>query len=310
MKFFIGLTLLTSSLLANAVSINPERTITPFVEIFSTANNKISDSEMQVSVSTYTKTGDIIKGKGKLNMPMPDYVNALKLSRAVFQMTPHQQPKGHSDVSGDKMVFDGTAFHIGENLVLTNQHVLSPDRTNTTECKDFQLKANETGKNIEFYPCKKVHYCNSKLDVCLIEMSPRKICLNSFCTKKKYVEMKSGEALKLKKDTTIPYTEAYQTLLSCIGNTMGKGIHFSQGRGADALGDLIYFYAPLRSGNSGGPVIGEDNLVWGVVRQESKKKVASDAFNVALSSTKVISLMQEQLTDLVVLEKFNKAIQE
>jgi hypothetical protein len=45
---------------------------------------------------------------------------------------------------GSLMAYMGTAFHIGENLVLTNHHVLSPDRSNTQECGGLKLYANES----------------------------------------------------------------------------------------------------------------------------------------------------------------------
>lgn len=304
MKLLLLIGFLSLQATADVGSINPPRVITPLVQIFSPLNVKIDETKMQVRVSSYNKRGVILKGKGTLEMSMPDYNKALTQSKAVYEMgLSKSYLMGHPEVKS----YFGTAFHIGENLVLTNHHVLSPERYNTTECRGFSLSQNDPNS---YYPCKKVHYCNAEHDVCLIEMGPKKNCLNGTCTKYISVEMKEGEALKLKENPKLnfDYAKAYRAVLTAIGNTMGFGIHYSQGHGIGMTTDFFVFYAPLRSGNSGGPLIGEDGLAWGVVRSESDKKVNVEAFNVATSMNRVISLIREQVTDAKTLENFNKAV--
>lgn len=300
MKTFLLLALISVQSFAGIDSIVPEKIVTPFVDIFSSSNKKISDEKMEVRVSTYNSKGELSKGKSKIEMPMADYLKARQQASAVFRMIPDS-----SSIPDGEMLYQGTAFHIGDNLVLTNQHVLSPDRTNKTECGGFQLHGNNSD---DVFSCKKVHYCNVEHDICLIEMNPAKRCLNFTCSKKEHAELKTGPSLKLKALPEMKAETMDKVVMTCIGNTLALGIHFSQGSGIRINGDRTYFFAPLRTGNSGGPLIGEDGLVWGVVKLESHLKVGPDAYNIAASMDKVIELVREQVTDKEVLKKFESAI--
>lgn len=301
MRTLLLFALISATVEAGVDSIIPEKIVTPFVDIFNTKNKIINEQKVEVKVSNYNKNGELSKASDKLEMSTADYARAVNLSSAVYRMIPSS-----ASVGEDGMTYQGTAFHIGDNLVLTNQHVLSPDRSNATECGGFQLHDNASSA---VFSCKKVHYCNVEHDVCLIEMNSAKVCQNLFCSKSKIVELKNGAAIKLKANPEMEVDSMDAKVMTCIGNTMGLGIHYSQGRGLRISGDRVYFFAPLRTGNSGGPLVGEDNLAWGVVKLESQLKVGADAYNIAASMDKVIALMQEQVIDQDALKKFNSAIQ-
>jgi hypothetical protein len=289
---------------AGGDSINPERLITPLLDIFSIKNRQLPGDNFEVRVSEYDKYGDIRRGKKTHIMTKRNYEKAKLQSSAVFEMIPEE---GHQS-NGSEDVHLGTAFHIGENLVLTNHHVLSPDRSNLNQCDRFALHTSDRKWK---FSCKKVHHCDEELDVCLVEMRPARQCLNFFCTKEENYQLKDGPSLKLKKEPSLEHEQIDKVVMTAIGNTMGMGIHYSQGKGLRFLGNRLFFYAPLRTGNSGGPLIGEDGLVWGVVKQESKDTVSENAFNVAASTSEVIKIMKKNLSnDEVTLNKFNHAIQE
>lgn len=300
MKTAFLLGLITFSAQGHPTSINPEKIVTPLLDIFSSKNKKLSETEMEVRVTTYNKDGDLSKGKGKIILTPQRFQEIKKKSLPVFQMIPNE-----SSMDADGKLYKGTAFHIGENLILTNLHVLSHDRSNSTECRGFELHDNLTRK---VFPCKKVHFCSHEHDVCLIEMSPVKVCLNFFCSKSEEMNLKDQVSLKL-----LPHPEmnlkARESVLTAIGNSMGLGIHYSEGRGMQLTGDNIYFFAPIRSGNSGGPLLNEKGEVIGVVKQETGEKVGENAFNVATNIETVIGLVREELAnDEETLKKFDSAV--
>jgi len=297
MKFFVLFSFCLNLAFAGPESIIPDRISIPFIEIFSKRTKELADGKILVSVSDYKKDGSITKGKSTLAVSKNQYNHMFAMSQAVFQMIPNE-----NDLTSES-IHKGTAFHIGNNLVLTNHHVLSPDRTVTNDCNGFELLDNESSSK---FKCKRVVFCNNPHDVCLIEMEIAKICKNFLCNKFEMKALADGPKLFINPNTL--KSSDNEEKLSCIGNTMGLGIHYSEGSGYRYNKTTIQFYAPLRTGNSGGPLLNEKGEVVGVVKQETKIKVGNDAFNVALGIPTLLEIIEDEVRDEKTLQKINQSI--
>lgn len=306
MKIILLLLIFSSFVLGRSVV--PERVVTPSLDLYSRSNKTLPDGSIEVRVTTFSKSGEFNQNGSKKILTKEVFDSYKKSSDAVFEMIPNQN---YGDE--EKKLRRGTAFSIGENLVLTNNHVLDDTFQNTTECSDFQVK-DHSG---ETWECRTVHYCSSEHDVCLIEMKTKiktkRDCF--FCSGTKYeVALANGPALKLK-STFKPDVEKWQeTITTAIGNSMGWGIHYSQGKGVSFSKDRLYFWAPISKGNSGGALLNDEGLVIGVVKLETKTLISTDAneaYNIAVPSETVIRLMREALRDNPeTLLKFNKSVVE
>lgn len=273
-------------------SINPEKSIFDFLHVFSSRNKVLSDGSVEMQQKKYNENGNLSPSGERYHLSAQDYAELMTSSKAVFEVEPKDPREG-------EMVYKGTAFHIGNSLVLTNLHVLSREFTNLTKCDKFRIK--DHAKN--YFSCGKVHYCNKSEDVCLIEMQSRKFG-NLF---RPQVESFSSQAsLKIENKS---YQNDEQIILTSIGNSQGLGIHASQGRGLNRVGNAIHFYASVRDGNSGGPVVHSNGNVIGIVRRESQLKVGNSAYNIAAPTSVAIELIREALkSDPATLEKFNQAV--
>lgn len=246
-------------------SVIPSKTETPFFRIYSSVKIKTAQNVARVSVSRLTKSGsghepkdqwEFHTGSSTLDMALPFYQDVRNTADAVLQATP-----------GDDGNSFGTAFHIGRGYILTNQHVLSTSRKNTTECKNFVTK---TGDGKDRFRCEQVVYCDRTADFCLIKLK---------AWKKNKREPHTLPALSLI-STHEPEREA---LYATIGNPMGEGLHFARGRGIRRHREgKFMFYAPVHSGNSGGPLLNETGEVVGLVFAQGQYGVTEDGYNLAV----------------------------
>lgn len=280
MKKLIFSILYSTFIFAGVDSINPDRTLRHLFELYdgytkyTSGNVKVRGVAFNQNRKEFTEKGNsqIISGDEF------DYLHNLGLS--TFEATP-----------GDNASSYGTAFHVGGNFLLTNQHVLSTKRTNTTQCKKFRIKLNYDQYNLKVN-CKKVHYCDARKDYCLIEMQsyPR------------------GQSLSDKKGYTLSreleYREDYKHTI--IGNTRGFGLHASRGIGTSYFTRSSFrFYAPVFGGNSGGPLFNEAGEVVGIVKMQSALLYGDKAYNVGISIKEVLEDLTLNLEDPSILDQLN-----
>lgn len=291
MKFFLVLLLIQT---AYAASVVPDRVITPPLDIYSFLNNESSPGTMSVRQLKISETGDLIQSDELLRMTKPFYDSFRGMADAVYEVR-----NGGNEAS---------AVHIGHNLVLTNHHVLTNMNRWPMNCKTFQIKDKDSDLN---FFCKKVHFCSLEHDVCIVEMFHIiKTTRPCYRCQKESKQIAMGASLKLA--SKIDYDD--MAITTAIGNTLGLGIHASQGVGLRFFDPDIAFYAPTATGNSGGALLNSNGFLIGIVKSGTILKISNDpimAFNMAIGSAKIIELVQGALrNDLATLEKFNQAITE
>ncbi len=143
----------------------------------------------------------------------------------------------------------GTAFLVGQNIVLTNRHVLSiKAKAKTLECGKFSIKLNHKEEVVH---CQKVRFCSIRYDYCVVEMS--------------FMENGSpiGSEVKPLRLTKKVQNDPDIRLLH-IGNAAGLGLQASSGRGIKLESGEFYHYAPTLGGSSGAPIFNDRSEVIGI----------------------------------------------
>lgn len=163
----------------------------------------------------------------------------------------------------------GTAFLVGENLVLTNRHVMNyQGHEKKFECGDFSIKLNLREESVL---CKRVRFCSSRYDYCVVEMKKTKDgeALGSL-----YRPLRLSRNIKEDQDAHILH----------IGNAGGFGIQASHGRGIRLKAGEIFHFAPTIGGSSGAPLFNEKREViginWGYTGRD---EIDESSFNRAVS---------------------------
>lgn len=295
MKFTRALPLFLLVLQATAyASIVPEKSVYSFLDIFHKKNQIIGNGAAEVYQTPYTATGELRPHKKeRILIAQSDYERLQYQAMSVLQAIPGRTSK-------DDMIYAGTAFHIGDSLILTNNHVLSRDFSNGSRCASLKIK-NHEGKT---FSCKKVHYCHAGEDFCLIELAERS---TGFLINTGKDSFESRPSLKLA--ARRPFNSDH-SLITAIGNSQGHGIHVSVAMGLKNLGAGFNFFSAIRDGNSGGPVLNDAGEVIGIARTESRQvKVGKNAYNNAVAIDTVIRYLRQALADdQETLERFNRAV--
>ncbi len=196
------------------------------------------------------------------------------LSDATFRATP-----------GDDSASFGTAFHIGEGYILTNQHVLSTSRANTTQCKSLRM---QTGDSKDSFDCERVVYCHKEMDFCLIKIKAKKPGL--FNRNPRQIQTLPKHRLRATR------TPDYSGVFTAIGNPAGAGIHYSEGSGLQPFRRNSWaFFAPVHSGNSGGPLINEVGEVIGLVYAQNTYGISEDGYNMAVPLYRILEELKDKI---------------
>lgn len=261
----------------------------------------------EIEIKSYKAKGnEYLSSSDKKILEKSEFDKLEKLSQSVLIMQTKDQD-AKTDSKGNKIIPFGSAFHIGSNLVLTNLHVLDGTLKNLTKCGTFQLKDARTKQQMF---CKKVHYCQADIDVCLIEMK----------------QIKDIPSLKLKANPIISEADRKTKELTVIGNPLGRGLKISRGKGITPAGNSYFLNTPVTVGNSGGPLLDGEGSVLGIIRRQGKSdkdgnpvqkindkyvKEPAYLYSIATSSQALIDAIRKGLTkDPETLEKFNEAVSE
>ncbi len=295
-----------SCLWAGTHSVNPDRTVVPLIKIYDDVRILRARGEPRsaparnysVRTSQLTHQDRLRNGNGRISVPAAVLDRARALARGVLLAIP-----GEYVVNRETVQALGTAFHVGGSLILTNQHVLSPTRENTTRCDDLEVR---TADNRSGFHCRRVVHCEPNLDMCLVEMQDQSWGLGNSA------RLSALPTLPLRVDELPSDTAEY----TAIGNFGGFGMHYSVGRGLAPAETVLYrgqtaspswhFYAPVSTGNSGGPLINAAGEAVGLIAQQSPRprvgeqlgsRVNSRAFNVAVPLARILGRLREVLGD-------------
>ena len=173
----------------------------------------------------------------------------------------------------------GTAFLVGRDIVLTNRHIMGVSPGDKKwECGKFSILLNHKEEKVE---CKKVRYCSSRFDFCVVQM--KKMENNLFLG----VEVRP---LRLARHVS----PGNRMSLLHIGNAAGLGLQASRGQGLRVEGGEFYHYVPTLNGSSGAPLFDEKGQVIGINWGHTGRDIIDDtSFNRGVLSSTVYNELKK-----------------
>lgn len=272
----------------------PSRTEMPFTAVYSGV--RVKTEHVLMSTANLVNIGN--NRDPALKWEFRGGSKSVKVSHAKAESIRSLSDATLKATPGDDSSSFGTAFHIGDGYILTNQHVLSTSRTNTTQCRSLRL---QTGDGKDSFDCEQVVYCHRDMDFCLIKIKGKKLGL--FNRNPRQVNTLPTHRLKGTR------TPDYGGVFAAIGNPAGKGIHYSEGRGLQTLRRNSWaFFAPVHSGNSGGPLIDEAGDVIGVVFAQNTYGIDEEGYNLAVPMYRILEVLKEEIAGSEALRYFESLV--
>ncbi len=302
-------------------SLNPDRIIQELFFLYKKFDINHHENMVKIKQLNIVPRDDgtiFIKSRAKYGKITLDKFSKLRtLSQSVFRAT--------------SSATKATAFLVGDNLVLTNEHVVHAynkhgERLNSKRfsCNSFSISTNPIidrsnpkipkhgGSRTFSASCKTVHYCDYAYDFCLVEMKPIRI------RGKKFELGDIFTPLTLDPTGATPGQEE----VSIISNANAAGIQGSIGiglkketaayqrSGHDAIIHALRFthFAPALKGSSGSPLLNSSDKVIGINHSQSKKVYGKDAKNFGAPIRKTLEILQQELgqSNPELLERINK----
>ena len=233
---------------------NPDKSTFPFHYVYKYFEK--SNDQVTVRKSGFKKTwgGHSFRSNlGQMALDHQWFEMEQKVGASVFKVT---REEGHEQVK----IHFGTAFYVGNDMALTNLHVLGRDNPDLTYCPRLKMRLPAKSMRRYTFTCEKVLFCSSQLDVCLLKLKIPK-------------GLKRRKGIKALDDQLDPIqfhvldlaTLGQDFHAGAFGNPQGYGIQASWGKGLRKLGHRLIHHASLYHGNSGGPLVDEQGRSVGVV---------------------------------------------